>query len=172
MSPNWIGILSIAVVTPAIALWFYRIKQVSIPENRAAFVAVFVLGGVIGVASIALGPPDWPIRALPRSWLMFTISGRAGRCAMVGPGDENPQVEPGSGRTFAVPRGRATGSGRKTARRLDGAPPPAILSRSSGEAPRLAPDGDRTGREARLPPPSHRRSVRVPGWRNLVDAPD
>ena len=63
MSANLIGISSIAILVPAVALWIRRIRTVSIPDDRKGFVAAFLVAASLGVAALVAGPPVWPIHA-------------------------------------------------------------------------------------------------------------
>ncbi len=50
-----LGILALVVAVACTALWFYQARQVDIPENRTAFVVVFLAAAALGVAAFVKG---------------------------------------------------------------------------------------------------------------------
>ena len=46
-----LGILALALAASGVALWAYYTRQVDIPEDRTAFVVVFLSAGPLGVAA-------------------------------------------------------------------------------------------------------------------------
>jgi len=55
MSPVVLGIVAAALVVGAGVSWFRAIAQVRIPKDRRGYVAVWLLGGALGIAAIASG---------------------------------------------------------------------------------------------------------------------
>jgi hypothetical protein len=50
-----LGILALALVVACGALWTYYIRQVDIPEDRTAFVMVFLSAAALGIAAFFKG---------------------------------------------------------------------------------------------------------------------
>jgi cytochrome oxidase Cu insertion factor (SCO1/SenC/PrrC family) len=50
-----LGILALVVALACAALWSYQMRQVDIPENRAAFAVVFLSAAALGVAALVKG---------------------------------------------------------------------------------------------------------------------
>jgi len=51
-----LGVLAFLLVAAPMALWFRRMKSVSIPEDRRGFVACWAGGAVLGVFALTQGP--------------------------------------------------------------------------------------------------------------------
>lgn len=50
-----LGILALVVAVACAALWSYHTRQVAIPEDRTAFVVVFLAAAALGVGALAKG---------------------------------------------------------------------------------------------------------------------
>jgi len=50
-----IGLLALALAFGTVALWSYLIRQVSIPEDKTAFIVAFVSAAVLGVTALVKG---------------------------------------------------------------------------------------------------------------------
>jgi cytochrome oxidase Cu insertion factor (SCO1/SenC/PrrC family) len=50
-----LGFLALGVAVACAALWIYQMRQVDIPENRTAFVVVFLAAVALGVAAFVKG---------------------------------------------------------------------------------------------------------------------
>lgn len=50
-----LGILALALAVACGALWTYHIRQVTIPEDRTAFVVVFLTAAALGIAAFFKG---------------------------------------------------------------------------------------------------------------------
>jgi hypothetical protein len=59
MSPVALGIVAAALVVGAGVAWFRAIYQVRIPKDRRGYVAVWLLGGALGIAALVSGA-GWP----------------------------------------------------------------------------------------------------------------
>ncbi len=51
-----LGILALVVALGCMVAWSYHIRTVDIPENRVAFVVVFLAAAALGVATFVKGP--------------------------------------------------------------------------------------------------------------------
>ena len=58
MTDTYLGIASLGVVAISLLLWFRALRQVAIPENRAVYVASWLVAAGLGVAAL-LGEPGW-----------------------------------------------------------------------------------------------------------------
>ncbi len=50
-----LGLLAFAVALGCAVLWFYQARAVDLPENRTAFVVVFLTAAALGVAALVKG---------------------------------------------------------------------------------------------------------------------
>lgn len=50
-----LGIFALVLAVACAALWFYQVRQVDIPEDRTAFVLVFLAAAGLGVAALVKG---------------------------------------------------------------------------------------------------------------------
>ena len=56
MAPGLLGLLALAIVGGAGALWFRKMYVVDIPSDRRGFLAAWLLGAALGIAALAQGP--------------------------------------------------------------------------------------------------------------------
>jgi cytochrome oxidase Cu insertion factor (SCO1/SenC/PrrC family) len=74
-----LGFAALALVGGAGVAWFRRAFAVALPENRAAFVAVWALGAALGIAALLLGA-GWvggipaALAILAGSFFLFTVA--------------------------------------------------------------------------------------------------
>ncbi len=74
-----LGVLALVVAVGTVTRWFYLAGQVALPENRTAFVVVFLAAAALGVAAFFKGA-GWGGRAaalvaiLIGSFLPFTVA--------------------------------------------------------------------------------------------------
>ena len=59
MSPVLLGSIAAAIVVGAGVGWFRAIHQVRIPKDRRGYLAVWLLGGALGIAALVSGA-GWP----------------------------------------------------------------------------------------------------------------
>lgn len=52
---TFLALLGLTLVLAAWGLWYARMQQVAVPENRLPFLAVMAVGGVFGLAAFANG---------------------------------------------------------------------------------------------------------------------
>jgi len=50
-----LGLLALVVAIGCAVLWFYQARLVNIPENRTAFVVVFLTAVALGIAALVKG---------------------------------------------------------------------------------------------------------------------
>ena len=61
MNPTHIGILALLLVVASGILWFRAAMAVRLPENRSAFVATWIGGAILAIASLASGAEGWTL---------------------------------------------------------------------------------------------------------------
>jgi hypothetical protein len=52
MTATLFGWLGFSIVAGSMALWFWKMQRVEIPENRGAFVAAWVIGALLGLVAV------------------------------------------------------------------------------------------------------------------------
>lgn len=50
-----LGIVALALAVSAVMLWFYLVRQVSLPDDRTLFVIAFLAAAALGVAAFVKG---------------------------------------------------------------------------------------------------------------------
>ena len=79
MSATALGFAALAMEVGAGVVWFRRAFAVALPENRAAFVAVWALGAALGIAALLRGA-GWvggvpaTLAVLAGAFFLFTVA--------------------------------------------------------------------------------------------------
>ena len=80
IQPLYLGLGAFLIVATSVALWVVAFRRVAIPENRTAYVASWLLGGTLGVLSLAFNEsggwsaaPAWFAVSMA-GLLLFTVS--------------------------------------------------------------------------------------------------
>lgn len=78
--PLYLGLGALLIVATSVALWVIAFRRVAIPENRTPYVAAWLLGGTLGVLSLAFNEsggwstaPAW-FAVFMAGLLLFTVS--------------------------------------------------------------------------------------------------
>jgi hypothetical protein len=62
MLPLTLSMTALAIVALTSAIWIHRVRRVAIPDDRLAFLSLWGLGVLIGVAGLVSPGADWASR--------------------------------------------------------------------------------------------------------------